>query len=66
VRPQLRAFVRDDSAQDLVEYAYLSLFVGLAGILVWTGIVNVMSTAYAGYDSGTQGLWEPPDPPPPS
>jgi Flp pilus assembly pilin Flp len=65
VKAVLRSFIDDDSAQDLVEYAYLTLIVGLAGILVWSAIVGVMSSAYSDYDSGTQGLWEPPDPPPP-
>lgn len=62
----VRAFIDDESAQDLVEYAYLTLFVGLAGLAAWTAIVDTLSAAYAGYDSDTQNLWEPPDPPPPS
>ena len=60
----VRAFIDDESAQDLVEYAYLTVFVGLAGLAVWSAIVDVMSAAYSGYDSDTQNLWEPPDPPP--
>ena len=59
------SFIKDESAQDLVEYAYLSIFVGVAGLLAWTAIVNSMGTAYSGYDSGTQGLWEPNPPPAP-
>lgn len=57
-----RAFLSDESGQDLVEYAYLTLFVGLAGLAAWVAIVDSMGTAYAGFDSGTQQLWEPPDP----
>lgn len=59
----LRAFLSDETGQDLVEYAYLTLFVGLAGLAAWIAIVDSMGTAYAGFDSGTQELWEPPDPP---
>jgi Flp pilus assembly pilin Flp len=65
VSPLARAvhqFVRDDSAQELVEYAYLALFVGLAGILVWQAIVGLLGDRYAEYNTNVQGLWEPPDP----
>lgn len=58
----LKAFLWDENGQDLVEYAYLTLFIGLAGLAAWLGIVDAMGTAYAGFDSGTQELWEPPDP----
>jgi Flp pilus assembly pilin Flp len=56
-----RALVEED-AQDLVEYGLLGLFVGLAGLAVWNAIVSALGTAYTGYDSSVQGLWEPNDP----
>jgi Flp pilus assembly pilin Flp len=55
-------FLREDSAQELVEYAYLAMFVGLAGILVWQAIVGLLGDRYAEYNTNVQGLWEPPDP----
>lgn len=58
----LRRLVSDDRGQDLAEYALLSLFVGLVGLATWQLIASVIAGDYAGYDSGVQGLWEPPDP----
>ena len=52
----------DESAQDLVEYAYLSAFVGLAGILVWAAIVTLLGARYADYNTGVQNQWCPPNP----
>ena len=60
---RLSRFVSDDSAQELVEYALLGVFVGLAGILVWEGIVNLLGLRYQEYNVGVQGLWIPEDPP---
>jgi Flp pilus assembly pilin Flp len=56
--------VRDDSGQDLVEYALLSGIVGVAGILVFPTIAGKMSAAYTSWTSGTsasgvQAVWEP-------
>ena len=65
VAPLIRYFIRDESAQDLVEYAYLSALVGLAGVLAWQGIVQLLGTRYAEYNSGVQGLWQSPPPPSP-
>ena len=51
----------DDSAQDVVEYAYLALFVGLAGIVVWAAVVALLENHYDVVNDGVQGLWEPPE-----
>ena len=58
----LRRWYHEDSAQDLVEYAYLSAFVGLAGIAVWLTIVQLLGVRYAGYNTGVQNQWCPPNP----
>ena len=52
----------EESAQDLVEYAYLSAFVGLAGIVVWAAIVQLLGDRYTEYNSGVQSQWCPPNP----
>jgi Flp pilus assembly pilin Flp len=50
----------DDSAQDLVEYSYLAVFVGLVGILVWGSILQLLGFRYTDYNTNVQGLWESP------
>ena len=58
----LRTFLADDSAQDLVEYAYLSIFVGLVGVAVWNTIVQLLGIRYAQYNTDVQTLWCSPNP----
>ena len=62
MRVVLRRFFSDDSAQDLVEYAYLGLFVGLTGIVVWAGIVDLLGLRYTDYNNQVQSIWISPDP----
>ena len=52
----------DETGQDLIEYALLAATIGLVGILAWQSIVTGIGTAYAGWDSGTQDIWEPQNP----
>jgi Flp pilus assembly pilin Flp len=58
----LRCLGADDRGQDLVEYALLSAAIGVASLATWSAIEDALAAAYAGYDSGVQGLWEPPAP----
>jgi Flp pilus assembly pilin Flp len=58
----LRRFLRDDDAQDLVEYALLGLFVGVVGVLVWNNIVTLLGLRYGEYNTNVQDLWVAPDP----
>jgi len=55
-------FTSEDLGQDMVEYALLAAFIGLAGFVVLRSLGIVISAAYTGWDSGVQGLWEPPPP----
>ena len=52
----------EDRGQDLVEYALITAFIGVVGILLWENIRTGIGGAYANWDSGTQNLWEPQDP----
>ena len=52
----------DDSGQDIVEYALLTAAICLVGIATWQSITNGIGTAYSGWDTNNQNLWEPPDP----
>jgi Flp pilus assembly pilin Flp len=49
-------FLIDESGQDLIEYALLAGFVGLAGALAWTNIQAGVTSAYTGWGSGVQVL----------
>ena len=60
----LRAFLRDDRGQDLIEYAFLAGFVGIAGYLALGSIAPAVSSTYASWidpDTGSAYLWEPAD-----
>jgi Flp pilus assembly pilin Flp len=59
---RLRQFVRDDDAQDLVEYAMLGLFIGVVGVIVWNNIVTLLGDRYTEYNTNVQDLWVLPDP----
>jgi Flp pilus assembly pilin Flp len=58
----LRRLLREDDAQDLMEYALLGLFVGVVGVLVWNNIVTLLGLRYGEYNTNVQDLWVPPDP----
>jgi Flp pilus assembly pilin Flp len=56
-------FLRDDDAQELIEYALLGIFIGVVGVLVWNSIVTLLGVRYGEYNTNVQELWVPPDPP---
>lgn len=62
VHSAIRRLVKDDDAQDLVEYAYLAAFIGLAGIVVWQNIVTLMGAHYTTANVAVENLWASPDP----
>ena len=63
-----RLFVRlitEDRGQDLVEYALLAAFVGIAGWAVLMTLPGVIGTTYASWldpTNGVPGQWDPPPP----
>jgi Flp pilus assembly pilin Flp len=58
----LRLVVRDDSGQDVVEYALLTAFFGLAALAAWTSIQSALGSSYSRTTTGVQSLWDPPPP----
>ena len=52
----LRRLWCDDDGQDVIEYALLSAFVGVIGVLAWQNIGTRLGTLYVGWDSGVQDL----------
>ena len=53
---------RDDRGQDIVEYALLTAFIGLAGILVWDLIRQSIGNTYSSWVTGVDSLAVPPAP----
>jgi pilus assembly protein Flp/PilA len=51
-RRVVRRFVRDDSGQDLIEYALLGSLVGIAAILVWQQLATTVGVVF-GEATGT-------------
>ena len=57
--------MRDDSAQDLIEYAFLAAFFGIAGYVVLSTIGPAVNATYSTWIDPNQGspkLWDPADP----
>jgi len=50
--------MREDDGQDVLEYALLTAAIGLAGIGTWPLIEAGIRTAYRGFDTDTQDIWE--------
>jgi Flp pilus assembly pilin Flp len=64
----LRRFIHDDGGQDIIEYAFLAVFIGVVGWLVLDGIRDEATDTYTSWidaGSGTPSLWEPTEPPAP-
>jgi Flp pilus assembly pilin Flp len=60
--PILIRLLREERAQDLVEYALLTATVGLAGIATWPLVVTAIGQTYGSLDNQTQYIAWPPDP----
>jgi Flp pilus assembly pilin Flp len=56
VREVVADFIRDESGQDVMEYALLASFLGVVGLLAWQGVSTGVANAYTGWDSGVQTL----------
>lgn len=52
----------DDEGQDLVEYTLLTATLAIAGLAAVSAIGVAINGVYTGWDTATQGLWEPQDP----
>lgn len=57
-----RSVLGDIRGQDLLEYAMLTALVALLSVAAWGLVEARLGEAYVNYDTGTQGLWRPPDP----
>jgi pilus assembly protein Flp/PilA len=64
VRVLFCRLLREESAQDLIEYALLSAFIGLAGIAAFNGISGAIGSWYGQSNTNLNGIWESPEPAP--
>ena len=63
--PVLRRFISSDDAQDVIEYAFLAAFVGIAGYLTLGTIAPTVYATYTSWidpDAGVPSLWDPSPP----
>jgi Flp pilus assembly pilin Flp len=61
----LRELLREDDAQDLVEYALLAAFLATAGYLALMAIAPTLGATYTSWldpSNGVPSLWDPPAP----
>jgi len=65
MRRHFRRWLGEEAGQDLVEYALLAAFVGLAGLAGFTAISSAIGNNYADSNTSVQDLWEIPAPPAP-
>lgn len=61
-RAMLARLLADESGQDVVEYALLVAFFGVALAASWSGVVGALQGAYEATSSSVDGLWDPPEP----
>jgi Flp pilus assembly pilin Flp len=62
MRRLLVRFVADASGQDLIEYALLTTFIGLASIVGVALLRNAINLTYTSWNTSVYNLWEPPPP----
>jgi Flp pilus assembly pilin Flp len=51
-----RNFITDDDGQDMIEYALLSMFIGVVGAVAWANIRSAIGAAYLNWDTNVQAL----------
>jgi len=56
IRRIFARFWRDESGQDVMEYALLGAFVGTVGILAWRGVRTGLGNLYLGWNAGIQNI----------
>jgi Flp pilus assembly pilin Flp len=62
MRLLITRLLAQDDGQDLIEYALLAGAIGLSSVAVWSLFGDALRSAYAAWDVGINGLWEPPNP----
>jgi Flp pilus assembly pilin Flp len=58
----LHRLIAEENAQDLIEYALLCSFIGLAGAAGFQLVMNAIGNTYGIWDTQVNDLWNTPDP----
>ena len=61
-RALLHRLFHEDSGQDLVEYALLTMVVGFAGAVAAPYVSTAIGLVYDSWVGATDNIWESPDP----
>ncbi len=61
-RELIHRLATQDRGQDIIEYALLTGAIGIVGVVAWSNIAGGIGSAYQGWDTGVQDLWEPTNP----
>jgi len=56
MRTMVWRLIREETGQDLIEYALLSAFIGVCAVAAWVNIPPAISAAYQAWDANVQGL----------
>jgi Flp pilus assembly pilin Flp len=54
--------LRDEGGQDLLEYALLSAFIGLAGLAAFDAMSGTIGNYLGASDDNVNNIWESPNP----
>ena len=58
----LKALAIETEGQDLIEYALLTTFIGLIGVVAWGAMRVNLGLAFNGFNTAVWNLWMPDDP----
>jgi Flp pilus assembly pilin Flp len=58
----LTRLLRETDGQDIVEYALLTAFIGMAGAAAWSAMLTAVGNMFTGVSGVVWNRWEPADP----
>ena len=59
MRATLVRLLDDERGQDLIEYALLTTFIGLAATSVFSTLMSAIGSAYTTFNTSSNNLWHP-------
>jgi Flp pilus assembly pilin Flp len=58
----LTRLLQEDSAQDLVEYALITSFIGLVAVAAFSSLQSAIASTYSAWNTNENNNWQMPDP----